>query len=167
MYSVLDFFFFGHGQFEVQAFWAEHVWPLAVEAEPAAPAHGVVEDQLLVGIGQRGAPSIGAAPKCSMRCAVPKVRTMEMVVARMVSSSSFIIPPPVSLRPNLGILNFTFIVFMFLLFLLTFLLFFLWRHDGDASVGGVGHHVTDNVGDLLFQLVDELAGIVLLVLDVA
>ena len=30
---------------------------LAVEAQPAAPTYGFVEDQLLVGVGQRGTPA--------------------------------------------------------------------------------------------------------------
>ena len=38
--------------------------------------------------------------------------------------------------------------------------------ERDATVGGVGHHLLDDIGDLLFQLVDKLCGIVLLVLDV-
>ena len=38
---------------------------------------------------------------------------------------------------------------------------------GDAAVGGVGHHLVDNLRDLGFQLFYELLCVVLLVLDVA
>ena len=52
----LEVCLFRHGQLEMQVFRAEHVGPLLVESEPAAPSHNAVEGQLLVGVGQCGTP---------------------------------------------------------------------------------------------------------------
>lgn len=48
----------------------------------------------------------------SIYMAVPKVRTMEMLVAMTVISISFTMPPFVVIFWNFGILNFTFIGYL-------------------------------------------------------
>ena len=48
-----------------------------------------------------------------------------------------------------------------------FFLQILIGSDGHAAVAAVGHHLADNLRHLLLQRVDELSGVVFLMLDVA